>query len=270
MTALVALVAATLLAVPTQKPVPHFVKKIDVGGYNLAIECRGSGTPTVVLDSGFSTPRSAWFWVVPRLGSTTRVCSYDRAGLGESQDRPAGITPTTSQIADELHTLLERAKLPGPYVLGGWSIGGFDVRYYQHRYPGEVAGLVVVDGTPPWLLLNEPEPITSAFETMYTHAAAQELEPPPNLAALPVVDLTHGTPLELGEAEWIREQTRFASSSTNSLFVKARDSGHAIAEERPALVAYGIKLVVKSVRRHTQLPPCAQSQAPKLRGICLS
>jgi pimeloyl-ACP methyl ester carboxylesterase len=186
---------------------------------------------------------------------TTRVCFYDRAGLGQSGDRPAGITPTTAQVADELHRLLEGAKLVGPYVLGGWSIGGFDVRYYQHRYPAEVAGLVVVDGTPPWFLANEPEPITSAFETMYTHAAAAELEPPPGLGALPVVDITHGTPLELGEDEWVREQTRFTDSTTNSIFMRASASGHAIAENNPALAACGIKLVLKAVRRGSHSRP---------------
>lgn len=59
MTALAALVAGALLAVPAKTPVPHFVKKVDVGGYKLAIECYGSGSPIIVLDSGFSTPRSA-------------------------------------------------------------------------------------------------------------------------------------------------------------------------------------------------------------------
>jgi pimeloyl-ACP methyl ester carboxylesterase len=161
MTALTALLVAALLA-PT-KPVPHFFKKVDVGGYKLALECYGRGSPTIALDSGFSTPRSAWYWVVPKLKRTTRVCSYDRAGLGQSQDRPASITPTTGQIVDELHTLLQRAKLPPPYVLGGWSIGGFDIRYYQQRYPADVAGLVTVDGTPPWWLQNSADPLTSAF-----------------------------------------------------------------------------------------------------------
>jgi hypothetical protein len=267
-TALTALLAAALL-VPA-KPVPHFVKKLDVGGYKLVIECSGKGTPTVVLDSGFNTPRSAWFWVTPKLQRTTRVCSYDRAGVGQSQDRPASITPTTAQIMGELHTLLQRAKLSPPYVLGGWSIGGFDVRYYQHRYPGDVAGLVVVDGTPPWFLLNEADPIVAPFETMYTHAAAQELEPPASLGALPVFDVTHGTPFDFGEAEWVREQTRFTASTTSSLLVKARASGHAIAEENPGLVSYGIRLVLKSVRRGTPLPGCAQTRVGHYRGICLA
>jgi alpha/beta hydrolase fold len=270
-TALAALVAGALLAMPTaKKPVPHFFKKVDVGGYKLALECYGKGSPVIVLDSGFSTPRAAWYWVVPKLRQTTRVCSYDRAGLGQSQDRPPSITPTSGQIAGELHTLLQRAKLPSPYVLGGWSIGGFDIRVYQHHYPGDVAGLVTIDGTPPWWVRNQAEPLTSAFETMYTHAAADELEPPPSLGALPVADVTHGTPLDFGEEQWVREQKRFTASSTNSLFVRARGSGHAIAEENPALVSYALKLVVKSARRQTPLPACAQSLVKKYRGICLA
>jgi hypothetical protein len=267
-TALAALLAAALLT--PAKPVPHFVKKVDVGGYRLVIECSGKGTPTVVLDSGFNTPRSAWYWVVPKLRRTTRVCSYDRAGLGQSQDRPAAITPTTAQIMDELHTLLQRANLPPPYVLGGWSIGGFDVRYYQHRYPTDLAGLVVVDGTPPWWLINEPEPLIGPFETMYTHTAAQELEPPATRGALPVIDFTHGMTIDYCEAEWMHEQTRFTSSTTSSLLVKARASGHAIAEENPGLVSYGIKLVLKAARKGTPLPGCAQTLIPRYRGICLA
>jgi alpha/beta hydrolase family protein len=271
-TALAALVAGALLAVPAKTPVPHFLKKVDVGGYKLALECYGTGTPTVVLDSGFSTPRSAWYWVMPKLQRTTRVCSYDRAGLGQSQRRPDSITPTTAEIMGELHTLVERAGLPGPYVLGGWSIGGFDVRYYQHRYPSEVAGLVLVDGTVPSFLLASPDPLDSGVETMFTHAAAEELVFPPPLGSLPVVDVTHG--IALGDAAqesvWVQGQRQFTSSTTSSIFVKARGSGHAIAEENPALVAYAFKLVVKAARRATPLPACSQTQIPKLRGACLA
>jgi Alpha/beta hydrolase family len=269
-TALAALLAGALLAVPAKVPVPHFFKRVDVGGYKLAIECYGKGTPTVVLDSGFDTPRSAWYRVVPKLKRTTRVCSYDRAGLGQSDERPASIVPTTAQIVDELHTLLQRANLPPPYVLGGWSIGGFDIRYFQHRYPADVAALVTIDGTPPWWALNFPDPLTGTFETMYIHAAGEELEPPASLGSLPVIDLTHGFPTPFGEAEWVREQKRFTASSTNSLFARARGSGHGIAEENPGLVSYAIKLVIKSGRKTRPLPGCAHTLVPKLRGICLA
>ena len=272
MTALAALLVATLVAVPAKKPVPHFVKKVDVGGYKLAIECYGSGSPVIVLDSGFSTPRNAWYWVVPKLKRTTRVCSYDRAGLGQSQDRPESTTPTTEQIMGELHTLLEKAKLPPPYVLGGWSIGGFDVRYYQHRYPGEVAGLVLVDGTTPVFLLTSADPLDSGVETMYTHDAAHELLEPSPLGGLPVVDLTHGEAFAdaAAEAVWVQGQLEITTSTTSSILAKARNSGHAIAEENPALVSYALKLVVKSVRKQTQLPGCAQSLVTRYRGICLA
>ncbi len=227
MTALAALIAGALLAVPAKAPVPHFVKKVDVGGYKLAIECYGSGSPVIVLDSGFSTPRSAWYWVVPKLRRTTRVCSYDRAGLGQSQDRPESIKPTTEQIMAELRTLLQKAKLPPPYVLGGWSIGGFDVRYYQHRYPEEVAGLVLVDGTTPPFLLTSADPLDSGVETMYTHDAAEELKQPSPLGALPVVDLTHGHPFDDAAAEsvWVQGQRQITSSTSSSILAKARRLG---------------------------------------------
>jgi pimeloyl-ACP methyl ester carboxylesterase len=270
--ALAALVAAALVAGLPAKKVPHFVKRVDVGGYKLAIECHGTGSPTVVLDSGFSTPRSAWYWVVPRLQRTTRVCSYDRAGLGESQSRPSTITPSTSVIMGELHTLLQRAGLQPPYVLGGWSIGGFDVRYYQQLYPADVAGLVLVDGTIPSFLLASDDPLDSGVEAMYTHDAADRLLDPPRLGSLPVVDLTHGRPLgdAVQEAAWVQGQRQVTSSTSSSLLVQARAAGHAIAEERPALVAYALELVVKSARRSSPLPACAHTLVAKYRGICLA
>ncbi len=222
----------------------------------------------IVLDSGFSTPRSAWYWVVPKLRRTTRVCSYDRAGLGQSQDRPESIKPTTEQIMAELHTLLQKAKLPPPYVLGGWSIGGFDVRYYQHRYPEEVAGLVLVDGTTPPFLLTSADPLDSGVETMYTHDAAEELKQPSPLGALPVVDLTHGHPFDDAAAEsvWVQGQRQITSSTSRSILAKARNSGHAIAEENPGLVSYALKLVVKSARKQTPLPACPQSLVTGIAG----
>jgi hypothetical protein len=118
--------------------------------------------------------------------------------------------------------------------------------------------------------LNFPDPLTGSFETMYIHAAGEELEPPASLGSLPVVDLTHGFPTPFGEAEWQREQKRFTSSSTNSLFAKARGSGHGIPEENPGLVAYSLKLVVKAARKASLLPDCAKSLVPRYRGICLA
>jgi pimeloyl-ACP methyl ester carboxylesterase len=111
----------------------------------LNINCTGSGSPTVVLDSGLGMPAAAWDLVQPDVARFTRVCSYDRAGYGWSS---AGPMPRTSgQIANELHALLAASGEPGPYVLVGHSFGGYNVRVYTARYPADVAGLVLVDAS---------------------------------------------------------------------------------------------------------------------------
>ncbi len=116
---------------------------IDVGGYRLHIDCAGQGTPTVVLDTGLGSTSLYWGKVAPEVAKFTRVCTYDRAGYGWSE---MGASPRSSEvITRELHTLLKNAGMPGPYILAGWSFGGFTARLYPHLYPNEVAGVVLVD-----------------------------------------------------------------------------------------------------------------------------
>jgi hypothetical protein len=81
------------------------VRRIDVGGYRLAIRCQGKGKPTIILESGFDNGGNAWFLVQPKAARTTRVCSYDRAGLGASDPRKPPGPPPASRIVEELHTL---------------------------------------------------------------------------------------------------------------------------------------------------------------------
>ena len=116
---------------------------VDVGGYRLHINCTGNGSPTVVIESGWGDSSAAWGWVQPEAAKTTRVCSYDRAGMGWSEASPQ--PRTAREYASELHTLLSKANIPGPYVLVGHSMGGYTVLVYAHDYPAEVAGLVLVD-----------------------------------------------------------------------------------------------------------------------------
>jgi pimeloyl-ACP methyl ester carboxylesterase len=116
---------------------------VDVGGYRLHINCTGSGSPTVVIESGWGDSSAGWGWVQPEVAKTTRVCTYDRAGMGWSEASPE--PRTAREFAKELHTLLEKANEPGPYVLVGHSMGGFTVLVYAHDYPDEVSGLVLVD-----------------------------------------------------------------------------------------------------------------------------
>ena len=116
---------------------------VDVGGYRLHLNCTGSGSPTVVIDTGWGDSSAGWGWVQPEVAKTTRICTYDRAGMGWSEASPQ--PRTAREYAKELHTLLAKANEPGPYVLVGHSMGGFTVIVYAHDYPAEVSGLVLID-----------------------------------------------------------------------------------------------------------------------------
>lgn len=116
---------------------------VDVGGYRLHIQCIGSGSPTVVLDAGLGGTSLDWNLVQGDLSQTTRVCAYDRAGLGWSDAGPQPRTP--DRIARELYTLLNNAGIEGPYVLVGHSLAGKNIRIFALQHPELVAGMVLVD-----------------------------------------------------------------------------------------------------------------------------
>ena len=129
----------------TAYPMPG--QLIDVGGHRLHLNCTGSGSPTVVLEPGAGEMSSDLGWIAPAVARDTRVCVYDRAGRGWSE--PADTPQDGRQIATDLHTLLQRGNVPGPYVLAGHSFGGLYVLTFAARYPDEVAGMVLVDSTAP-------------------------------------------------------------------------------------------------------------------------
>lgn len=128
-------------ALAGQYPAPG--QLYDIGGYRLHLRCAGQGEPTVVLEAGLNDFSLQWSRAQPEVAAFARVCAYDRAGLGWSEPSPLPRTP--DNMAGELHALLRTAGLPGPYVLVGHSYGGIVVRTFARRYPGEVAGLVLVD-----------------------------------------------------------------------------------------------------------------------------
>src|SRR5215217_4593797 len=127
---------------------------VDVGGYSLHINCVGQGSPTVLLDAGSGLFSAQWVRVQREVSGTTRVCAYDRAGMGWSEMGPD--PREARQISSELHTLLEGANIEGPYVLVGHSFGGLYVQTYAARYPDEVAGVVLVDSSSPKQVSHQP------------------------------------------------------------------------------------------------------------------
>jgi pimeloyl-ACP methyl ester carboxylesterase len=123
-------------------------RMVDVGGHRLHIDCVGTGSPTVVIDAGWMASSTSWSSrVQPEVAASTRVCTYDRAGYGYSE--PGPLPRTAERVAEELHTLLQRADVPGPYVVVGHSLGGAHARVFAHQYRDEVAGVVLIDSMNP-------------------------------------------------------------------------------------------------------------------------
>jgi pimeloyl-ACP methyl ester carboxylesterase len=118
---------------------------VGVGSHRLHIDCLGDGRPTIILDSGMGGSSLDWTRVRPAIAEFTRVCSYDRAGYGWSENGP--LPRTGARLAEELHELVARAEIAAPYVLVGHSFAGFIVRLFAGKYPDETAGLVLVDAS---------------------------------------------------------------------------------------------------------------------------
>jgi pimeloyl-ACP methyl ester carboxylesterase len=132
-------------------------------GRSLYIKCLGSGSPTVVLEPGEGTPGSAMQAVQDPLARRSMACAYDRANVGASGTAP---TPRTAAgMVTDLHQLLEKADVPGPYVLAGNSAGGTLVQLYARRYPDQIKGVVAMNPVPPadpWL--KRVLPIFDSYE----------------------------------------------------------------------------------------------------------
>jgi pimeloyl-ACP methyl ester carboxylesterase len=250
-------------------PAASSAGRVDVGGYELDYACQGAGRPTVVLEAGYGTGgTSAFFDLVPLLAASMRVCTYDRAGTGTSDPRPASLEPVTGRTyARELHRLLVAIDEPPPYVMVGHSFGGLLVRTFAASYPREVSGMVLIDAS------SEPEiPI---YQRMHAgawidrtsrvdiDAIVNQLRTAPSLGSMPLVVITAG----ILEDEWLkrvpreeaRAQARLATLSTDAQHILAVGSGHFIQDENPVLVIAAIREVVEAAASGRPLAPCGSA-----------
>jgi pimeloyl-ACP methyl ester carboxylesterase len=118
---------------------------VDIGGRRLNIHCTGSGAPTVIVENGGAAFSFDWELVQPEVERFARICTYDRAGYAWSD---AGQEfDTFDQSVHDLHILLRKAGIAGPYVRVGHSFGGLLVRFYQVTHPSDVVGMVLVDSS---------------------------------------------------------------------------------------------------------------------------
>jgi hypothetical protein len=262
--------------------------RVDIGGYSLAYQCEGSGSPTVILEAGYTASGIATFGqtIQPALAKTARVCTYDRAGIGVSDARPASVSPLTSVTqANELHDLLGAIGEQGPFVYVGHSYGGMIARAFAATYPDETIGLVLLDAS------SEPEiPVYDRLhagpwddgtvepapnQRIDIHASVRELERAPSLAAMPLIVVTAGV---IDEDKWLatvphleaEAQTRLASLSSNSIHVLDRGKGHFLPDNDPELVIAATKAVVDAARSGGDLEPCASVFAQSPTAVCLA
>jgi pimeloyl-ACP methyl ester carboxylesterase len=203
---------------------------IDIGnGRHLYLECRGKGSPTVILESGYHNSSDPWNQsdaaapavgpaVLPALAGTHRVCAYDRPGTLRYSDpptlsdrsSPAAMPRSAQDVVGDLHALLAAAHLPGPYLLVGHSLGGVFARLYAQTYPDQVCAVVFVDAFGveiPSLLgsdwpayrqaLDEPLPQftdSAPFEVIDIEKSVAQVAAAPAFPPIPTVVLTRTEP----------------------------------------------------------------------------
>jgi pimeloyl-ACP methyl ester carboxylesterase len=197
-----------------QYPAPG--QLIDVGWYRLHLYCTGSGSPTVILEAGGGETTLSWDKTQPAVARFTRVCSYDRAGLGWSDTGPQ--PRTSQQMVNELHTLLSRANIPGPYIFVAHSFGGQNALLYTSTYPEEVAGLVLVECQNGAVFERMPS-FRRFIQDQVKTLAVQRLLAPFGLVRLYIEggafneSLTHYPPADQPIVKAQLEQTRFLTTA---------------------------------------------------------
>ncbi|MDQ2869413.1 MAG: alpha/beta hydrolase, partial [Acidobacteriota bacterium] len=115
----------------------------DVGGHRIHMDCRGTGSPTVVVENGLGDFSFDWALVQSKVVARTRMCTYDRAGYAWSE--PGPVPRTFDQLNLELRDALAKLGEKPPWVLVGHSFGGPVVRNFAALHPSDVAGMVLVD-----------------------------------------------------------------------------------------------------------------------------
>lgn len=262
----------TRMAGPPTRPTIEVDRLVDVNGIRLYLHCEGSGAVTVVLIAGFESSSSTWSAVAPTLADRTRVCSYDRPGLGMSP--PAMAIQTFSSQAADLVALLDAAGEVGPYVVVGHSFGGVQAIEFVSELGDAALGLLLVDASPigwPTTLCAIPDDGTQAAtflrgmcdgwtdptsnaEHLDVFTSFDEIVSPPSFGSLPVAVLTataRQLPPDITDSErhrldeaWAFGQQRWASLSDNTHITSVAEAGHFIQLDRPDVVVDAIEALL--------------------------
>jgi pimeloyl-ACP methyl ester carboxylesterase len=295
-----ALAGATYQWLATRKDLaatPPPGRLIDIGGYRLHLWCTGDGAPAVILDTGLGGSSAAWGYVQPEVARFTRVCSYDRAGMGYSDPGPS--PRTARRIASELAGLLARSGIIGPVVLVGASIAGFDVRVFASDHPERAAGLVLVDashedqahqiprlapfvpllstfGVFRMLGVSFGGPAESLAPSVQQYARATKFRASGYQAAADEISHIRESAAEVrssrrkleipvvvvtggrgADASWRQLQQDQASLSERGCLIVAEHSGHVVSIDQPDVIVHAIRMIVETARGH-DVPLCGR------------
>lgn len=246
---------------------------VDIGGYQLHIKCLGNGSPTVILKAALASPSSDWDKVMPEVAKFTRVCSYDRAGIGKSGSAPNKLR-TGQQIVGDLRALLAKTGEVGPYVLVAHSFGGMYAILYASQYPNSIVGMVLVDSsheeqTGRFEAIMTPEQVKQSRERraknaegVDTDAIRAQVRAAHWRSGIPLYVLVHGrvtqdmTPpgwsseqIAKRQQVWREMQADLARRSHKGKLIIAEKSGHYIQHDQPELVIDAIRQVSILARR---------------------
>lgn len=249
---------------------------VDVGGHRLYLSCSGNGGPTVILESGLGEKSAYWDTIAAAVSSDTKVCVYDRAGRGGSD--PAPIPLDGTGVAKDFHALLASSNQSGPFVLVGHSSGALYVRIFAELYPGEVAGVVLLDGQPAEVFTRLPNfpafyrnfrRIFAVFPSLASRSFRDEF------AALPTTLEQAGSTSGFGEKPlivvsagrdaqpgWIALQNELPQLSTNSLHRVLPNATHmSIINGEDAIHS------IQAIRDVVKTAGGWQTPVPQLEGV---
>jgi pimeloyl-ACP methyl ester carboxylesterase len=257
-------------------------------GRAVYVVCRGKGTPTVMLEGGLHSTADVWILpsdpaqtqetVLPALAKRTRVCAYDRPGTAIAPDMtsrsdPVRMPRATGEMVRDLRALQRAAKIPGPYVFVGHSMGGLIARQYTSLHPDAVAGLVLVEAIPEtvesdlsvsdWnaydqLLLATPAGLgdyvdgeTVDFRRSFAQMRSAGVKPPERIPMVVISrGLSFGIPGPIGarlDAAWFDGQDQLAELQPGTPHLVSKESGHEVEVEDPAIVIDATQRVLDAV-----------------------
>lgn len=238
---------------------------VSIGDRSLWIECEGDGSPTVILESGLGGDHRTWEQVQPALAASSRVCTYDRAGIGLSD--PVTEMRTAADAVDDLAALLDAAAIDGPYVLVGFSFGGAIAQLFAATHPEQVEGIVLVESNHPLEATQFEEHLTEeqvaedrAYalqnpEQMDVFAGLDEVQAAGALPNVPLVVVTAGISegwppgwdAETFDSLRAAQQADLATFTDSGSQIIAETSGHHVPSEAPATIIAAVEQVLGSI-----------------------